>query len=126
MNIETIFKDFNSLVEFAEREKKHLHIGKTTIQNRYRTVKFLDENIRNIVSIQHDLGLYSATEEKITVKYMDKDKIKTFDFFVGAEHLHIYKEKEYRIEGYLVENKTDYIIDLYIPEKYENGEVPEE
>ena len=126
MNIEIIFKEFNSLVEFAEREKKHLHIGKTTIQNRYRTVKFLDENIGNIVSIQHDLGLYSATEEKITVKYMDKDKIKTFDFFVGAEHLHIYKDKESRMEGYLVENKTDYIIDLYIPEKYENGEVPEE
>lgn len=126
MNMEIIFKDFTSLVELAEKENKHLHFGMTTIQNRCRTVKFLDENIGNIVSIQHDLGLYSATEEKITIKYMDKDKTKTFDFFIEAEHLHIYKEKEYRIEGRFVENKTDYILDLYIPEKYENGEVPEE
>lgn len=126
MNMEMIFKGFEDLVELAEKEKRHLHIGETTIQNRCKTVKFLDENIGNITEITHDLGLYSATEEKIAVKYADKDKIKTFDFFIGAKHLHIYKEKEYKIEGHLTDDKTDYIIDLYIPERYENGEPVEE
>ena len=37
MNIEIIFKDFNSLVELAEKENKHLHFGMTKDHNKYIT-----------------------------------------------------------------------------------------
>lgn len=33
MNIEIIFKDFNSLVELAEKENKHLHFGMTKLDS---------------------------------------------------------------------------------------------
>lgn len=125
MNIETIFHDYKELNILAKESSEHPHIGKTNLQKDLETVQVLDDNVADITAITHDLGLYSATEEKITITYVKGGKEHTHDFFVDAKHLHIYKDKDFLIEGKLSEDKKDYIFTVYIPEWSENG-LPDE
>lgn len=45
--------------------------------------------------------------------------------FVDAKRLHIWKDKDFLIEGKLSEDKKDYVFTVYIPEWSENG-LPDE
>lgn len=69
MSIELLLKDFDRLEALAKKADESLHIGKTAIQKDYAVAKMLDENIGAVTDISHDLGLYSATEEKVVVKF---------------------------------------------------------
>ncbi len=122
MSIELLLKDFDRLEALAKEDDKHLHIGKTAIQKDYAVAKMLDENIGCVTDISHDLGLYSATEEKVTVKFEIDGRQKSCEFFVDVKNFHIYKEFDYLIKGHLSEDDNDYIFSVYVPEKAESGE----
>lgn len=122
MSIELLLKDFDRLEALAKEDDKHLHIGKTAIQKDYAVAKMLDENIGCVTDISHDLGLYSATEEKVTVKFEIDGRQKSCEFFVDVKNFHIYKECDYLIKGHLSEDENDYIFSVYVPEKAESGE----
>lgn len=122
MSIELLLKDFDRLEALAKEDDKHLHIGKTAIQEDYAVAKMLDENIGCVTYISHDLGLYSATEEKVTVKFEIDGRQKSCEFFVDVKNFHIYKEFDYLIKGHLSEDENDYIFSVYAPEKAESGE----
>lgn len=122
MSIELLLKDFDRLEALAKEADKHLHIGKTAIQKDYTVAKMLDENIGAVTDISHDLGLYSATEEKVIIKFEVGGREKLCEFFVDVKNFHIYKEFDYLIKGHLSEDENDYIFSVYVPEKAESGE----
>ena len=119
MSIELLLKDFDRLEALAKKADESLHIGKTAIQKDY--AKMLDENIGAVTDISHDLGLYSATEEKVVVKFEVDGREESCELFVDAKNFHIYNEFDYLIEGHLSEDESDYIFSVYVPEKIENG-----
>lgn len=121
MSIELLLKDFGRLEALAKKADESLHIGKTAIQKDYAVAKMLDENIGAVTDISHDLGLYSATEEKVIVKFEVDGREKSCEFFVDVKNFHIYKEFDYLIEGHLSEDENDYVFSVYVPEKAENG-----
>lgn len=121
MSIELLLKDFGRLEALAKKADESLHIGKTAIQKDYAVAKMLDENIGAVTDISHDLGLYSATEEKVIVKFKVDGREKSCEFFVDVKNFHIYKEFDYLIEGHLSEDENDYVFSVYVPEKAENG-----
>lgn len=121
MSIELLLKDFGRLETLAKKADESLHIGKTAIQKDYAVAKMLDENIGAVTDISHDLGLYSATEEKVIVKFEVDGREKSCEFFVDVKNFHIYKEFDYLIEGHLSEDENDYVFSVYVPEKAENG-----
>lgn len=121
MSIELLLKDFGRLEALAKKADESLHIGKTAIQKDYAVAKMLDENIGAVTDISHDLGLYSATEEKVIVKFEVDGREKSCEFFVDVKNFHIYKEFDYLIEGHLSEDENDYVFSVYVPEKVENG-----
>lgn len=121
MSIELLLKDFDRLEALAKKADESLHIGKTAIQKDYAVAKMLDENIGAVTDISHDLGLYSATEEKVVVKFEVDGREKSCELFVDAKNFHIYNEFDYLIEGHLSEDENDYIFSVYVPEKIENG-----
>lgn len=122
MSIELLLKDFDRLEALAKKADESLHIGKTAIQKDYAVAKMLDENIGAATDISHDLGLYSATEEKVIVKFEVGGREKSCEFFVNVKNFHIYKEFDYLIEGHLSEDENNYVFSVYVPEKVENGE----
>lgn len=121
MSIELLLKDFGRLEALAKKADESLHIGKTAIQKDYAVAKMLDENIGAVTDISHDIGLYSATEEKVIVKFEVDGREKSCEFFVDVKNFHIYKEFDYLIEGHLSEDENDYVFSVYVPEKAENG-----
>lgn len=121
MSIKLLLKDFGRLEALAKKADESLHIGKTAIQKDYAVAKMLDENIGAVTDISHDLGLYSATEEKVIVKFEVDGREKSCEFFVDVKNFHIYKEFDYLIEGHLSEDENDYVFSVYVPEKAENG-----
>lgn len=121
MSIELLLKGFGRLEALAKKADESLHIGKTAIQKDYAVAKMLDENIGAVTDISHDLGLYSATEEKVIVKFEVDGREKSCEFFVDVKNFHIYKEFDYLIEGHLSEDENDYVFSVYVPEKAENG-----
>ncbi len=121
MSIELLLKDFDRLEALAKKADERLHVGKTAIQKDYAVAKMLDENIGAVTDISHDLGLYSATEEKVIVKFEVDGKEKSCELFVDVKNFRIYKEFDYLIEGHLSEDENDYIFSVYVPEKAENG-----
>ena len=121
MSIELLLKDFDRLEALAKKADESLHIGKTAIQKDYAVAKMLDENIGAVTDISHDLGLYSATEEKVIVKFEVDGREKSCELFVDVKNFNIYKEFDYLIEGHLSEKENDYVFSVYVPEKAENG-----
>ena len=121
MSIELLLKDFDRLEALAKKADESLHIGKTAIQKDYAVAKMLDENIGAVTDISHDLGLYSATEEKVIVKFEVDGREKSCELFVDVKNFHIYKEFDYLIEGHLSEEENDYVFSVYVPEKAGNG-----
>lgn len=121
MSIELLLKDFDRLEALAKKADESLHIGKTAIQKDYAVAKMLDENVGAVTDISHDLGLYSATEEKVIVKFEVDGREKSCELFVDVKNFHIYKEFDYLIEGRLSEDENDYVFSVYVPEKAENG-----
>lgn len=85
MSIELLLKDFGRLEALAKKADESLHIGKTAIQKDYAVAKMLDENIGAVTDISHDLGLYSATEEKVIVKFEVDGREKSCEFFCRCE-----------------------------------------
>ena len=121
MSIELLLKDFDRLEALAKKADESLHIGKTAIQKDYAVAKMLDENVGAVTDISHDLGSYSATEEKVIVKFEVDGREKSCELFVDVKNFHIYKEFDYLIEGHLSEDENDYVFSVYVPEKAENG-----